>query len=125
MKYIFFQEQMDRLKQNYGNKSLPDERTKLLWREYGVAAEGDFSVCIDSIILNCKYAPMITDFRTNFTGKVSSGRLAKIEHIKENSPCNLCDNTGSVSTKTGERRCSCELGEAGLCYPAYVKRVGD
>lgn len=125
MKKYEFESQIDRLRKNYGDRSIPNERVLLFWKEYGLAERPDFEACISEIILNCRYAPMITDFRSNFTGKVSSGRLAKIEHIKENNPCNLCDNTGSVATKSGERRCSCELGEAGLCYPAYIKRVGE
>jgi hypothetical protein len=129
MNFVEFGSQMDRLKQTFGEKSYPEERVRLLWSDYGHVPIGVFSDGISKLIKEKRYAPLGDELRDVFS-YFSSGsrREEKIKAIKEKGRCGICDDTGSVIKECNDRvfraaRCSCDLGEAGLCLPGEIARI--
>lgn len=118
-----FEEQIERLRENYGEKAMPNQRAALLWREYGHANLEDFRCAIDAIILSCRFAPMLEEFRLNFTGKTKGRRETRIDFILKSNDCTACDNTGSIAVNNRTKRCFCRLGDPGLCLPAHIDRI--
>lgn len=58
-----FQRQMDRLSETFGANHYKAERMKLIWQEVQASSNDWMRLTVDYFIGECKFAPLITDFR--------------------------------------------------------------
>ena len=118
-----FVEQVNRLKNVYGEKSYPDERVKLLWREVSGMGGEWFESAVSQLISNSRYAPLAPEFAPLISDERE--RVWKLQKDKQAvSPlrvpdCEFCsDRSVYLCTRNGDRsapyafRCHCPKGSA-------------
>jgi hypothetical protein len=81
MDMAFFKVQIDRLKQVYGDASYPQERIKLLWKEFRSSDNSRFESVISEVLGSCRFAPMLKEFREAWSKEKERYRVSarKIE----------------------------------------------
>lgn len=80
MNFPEFNKQVDRLRDVWGDRSFPDERVKLLWREVMGHDALWFTVICDGLIMSSERAPKVTDFSA--AASEERERIWKIEKQK-------------------------------------------
>ena len=116
-----FKSQIDRLKSVYGERSYPEEREEIIWREMRYLLAFEFERIVSELIGTNATAPMLTKFRE---AKFDLGRKNAGTDDKELSAwidaqpnCSLCNKTGAVLAKRKADMyqfafmCSCALGQ--------------
>lgn len=63
MSAAHFQGQMERLVRVFGKNAYPPERAQIIWREVSNLSNEWFTKIADEFIGNCKYAPLMPEFR--------------------------------------------------------------
>lgn len=62
MEFSFYQTQITRLINNYGERAFSDEKVKALWKALKDVPSPLFDTAVNSIIMNCRASPTLTDF---------------------------------------------------------------
>lgn len=113
MKFEEFTFQIDRLRARFGDRTYPQEMTKLLWRRFAFVDQKTFEGQIDYLIVNSKSAPVGVDFEKAIEATES-------RYSSGTTRCDKCDNSGWSElwrTDTGSvvaERCMCMGGTEAL-----------
>lgn len=62
MDFSFYQTQINRLINNYGERAFSDEKVKALWKALKDVPGPIFDTAVNSLIMNCRASPTLTDF---------------------------------------------------------------
>lgn len=63
MKYDFFEGQINRLKETFGDKNYNQERFTIFWNNFKFELDGTFEKAVTSLIANSKYAPLLNEIK--------------------------------------------------------------
>jgi len=85
-----FMEQMKRLMTHYGDKNFSTEYVKLLKFEMIDLNDYQFEDVCRSLILNCRYAPLLKDFQKYANKK----RYQSDQAMGDANQCTICEGTG-------------------------------
>lgn len=116
-----FMLQMDRLMKVYGDKSYPDERTKIIWREMQGLMTYEFQDIVSELIASSATAPMITKFREakmDLRLRNAAGYDSGFKAWLDAQPhCYYCAKSGAVTAIRQSDgtlwafRCGCSVGQ--------------
>jgi len=78
-----FGEQLNRLKNTYGEKIFPDERVKMMWKKYENKFDYEFSLAVDMVVLRMPGPTQLIDFldeqmrNNSFSGRGDGKKLGE------------------------------------------------
>lgn len=115
-----FGEQMDRLKNVYGDKAYPKERIELIWKNVGSLSALSFSRVVDDLISSFRNAPMAQEFSEALSKERerTAANVIRPDIPAWNAParCWSCKDTGCfvcvhpVKPGLWAFRCACDKG---------------
>jgi len=113
-----FDIQMGRLRNVFGDKNYPDERTKLIWSEVRDLPQYYFAKLCDRFIGDSRQAPILNDFRTEaYQFRLHAKPAKTVEPWKVVNPgCDTCFDTGVFLARSKTNpgpwafRCACSKG---------------
>ncbi len=118
---VEFNNQMTRLIRNFGKNAYSEERGALIWREVQHLSAVWLENTVDRFIGDCKYAPLLPEFREAIAKEREYQHSQKRETIESSIPhkydCTFCKDVGVYICEqvgTGAPyafRCHCIKGE--------------
>lgn len=116
MDFDFFQRQIERLKETFGQQHYKDERVKLIWRDVSDLKNEWFSAVVSEFIYSSRQAPLGDDFRLKVSQerqKSWSDHLAKDtfdDFDPTKSTCIYCNDVGTLVHEGYAYKCFCRAG---------------
>ena len=127
MDFNFFQRQIERLKETFGQQHYKDERVKLIWRDVQDLKNDWFSTVVSEFIYCARQAPLGDDFRLKISEekhKSWSDKLAK-DTFDDFDPtkitCIYCNDGGTLVHENQAYRCCCSAGKRRVEKYPYFK----
>lgn len=116
MEWDFYQRQIERLKETYGQQHYRDERVKLIWRDVCELTNAWFSQIVSEFIYCSRQAPLGDDFRLKIgeeRQKAFSDQLAKDTYDDfdpSKRTCIHCHDVGTLVNEGYAYKCACGAG---------------
>jgi hypothetical protein len=116
MDFDFFQRQIERLKETFGQQYYKDERVKLLWNDVRALSNQWLASVVSDFIYSSRQAPLGDEFRDKI-GRERERELSN-ERAKDtfeeappnNNACTYCHDVGTLMHEGYAYKCFCRSG---------------
>lgn len=123
MRRLFFERQISKLSEIYGEKYYSGARLQNFWDRYQKISAEEFEQAINNLINNSRFAPLGNELDAELHGPLERVKKNRVDELVSKFPCITCRSTGRVSqeVKSGQAahsfRCHCQLGQ--MLFPNF------